>query len=509
MKYKFRINYGGSLTQNAYNINKNSFDISNLFNDKESSINTVDEVYEDNGLLVSSINTLYELDEVSELENIFSRLKNIKSDYLENYRSNAKIKKDTYKQIQTFEEYHLVNNNQLNNLIPKIENIYKKYFNLENENDYVNKYVLPKESKIIYLGDYHSSVHSLMVVIEHLKEKEILNNDYKLDDNYYIIFLGDIVDRGPFGIECLYIIYLLFYINNKDDLRIFILNGNHEEKITYDKNDFGTEMEIQLIENNNQYISTDQESETTKEKLEKLIRYLPLALFIKSDDSNNINSKWYQFCHGGIDKHMNTNEFEDFLKDNNYLFYLNNYDNNDKKDKGFLWADFANINFVKELSDSGKNAIDVTVHFDTSVNILLNKLNIMTIISGHQDETNYAFLLRENTDNSKYKLDNHYKNHGLYTFKDINENISLDINDEDNNDLANSNEDELFVESCKIDLNENNFLEKSCKINMNEILASVMSSATVPRNLQYSVYGILNLENNESKIVYLKPNFGI
>ena len=46
----------------------------------------------------------------------------------------------------------------------------------------------------------------------------------------------------------------------------------------------------------------------------------------------------------GIDKHMNTNEFEDFLKDNNYLFYLNNYDNNDKKDKGFLWADFANMN---------------------------------------------------------------------------------------------------------------------------------------------------------------------
>ena len=321
MKYKFRINYGGSLTQNAYNINKNSFDISNLFNDKESSINNIDEVYEDNGLLVSSKNTLYELDEVSELENIFSRLKSIKSDYLENYRSNTKIKKDTYKQLQTFEKYHLVNNNQLNNLISKIENIYKNHFNLENENDYVNKYVLPKESKIIYLGDYHSSVHSLMVVIEHLKEKEILNNDYKLNDNYYIIFLGDIVDRGPFGIECLYIIYLLFYINNKDDLRIFILNGNHEEKITYDKNDFGTEMEIQLIENNNQYTSTDQENETTKEKLEKLIRYLPLALFIKSDDSNNINnlennnSKWYQFCHGGIDKHMNTNEFEDFLKD--------------------------------------------------------------------------------------------------------------------------------------------------------------------------------------------------
>ena len=31
-------------------------------------------------------------------------------------------------------------------------------------------------------------------------------------------------------------------------------------------------------------------------------------------NKNDNYSKWYQFCHGGIDKHMNTNEFEDFLK---------------------------------------------------------------------------------------------------------------------------------------------------------------------------------------------------
>ena len=103
-----------------------------------------------------------------------------------------------------------------------------------------------------------------------------------------MVFLGDIVDRGPLGIECLYIIYLLFLINNLEEERVFILNGNHEEKETYSYNEFPEELEKQL----NPDRITD---------LEQLIRYLPLALFIKIDKEN---SKWYQFCHGGIDKHQ-------------------------------------------------------------------------------------------------------------------------------------------------------------------------------------------------------------
>ena len=44
---------------------------------------------------------------------------------------------------------------------------------------------------------------------------------------------------------------------------------------------------------------------------------------------------------------------------------------------------------------------------------------------------------------------------------------------------------------------------------MDTISASVMSSATISKQVPYSVYGILDLEKNESEIVYLKPNFGI
>merc|ERR1712227_536187 len=128
----------------------------------------------------------------------------------------------------------------------------------------------------------------------------------------------------------------------------------------------------------------------------------------------------------------------------------------------------------------------------------------MTIISGHQDLTNYAFLLRNNNDDNNnnnddniYQLDSNYPDHGLLTFKNINENISLDVNDiNDIQDVDKSNSDKSF------------FIN-SYKINMDTISASVMSSATISKEVPYSVYGILDLEKNESEIVYLKPNFGI
>ena len=53
----------------------------------------------------------------------------------------------------------------------------------------------------------------------------------------------------------------------------------------------------------------------------------------------------------------------------------------------------------------------------------------------------------------------------------------------------------------------NNFMVKSHKIGMETILASVMSSATISKGVPYSVFGILDLQNNESEIIYLQPNF--
>ena len=425
--------------------------------------------------------------EVELLNSIFLKLKEHESNYENSYEKFSKFDYDYYinHYIYSLDDYKIVNNNDLHNLISKVKLLYNKLNgNVEYEkNSYIIKKLLPKESKIIYLGDYHSSVHSLMVVINYLQEKGILTNDYKLTDNYYIIFLGDIVDRGPYGIECLYIIYLLFYLNNQEDYRVIILNGNHEEEDTYSRYGFSTEMENQI-------------NISLTLNFKKLIEYLPLCLFIKNNDDSN--SKWYQFCHGGIDKHHENGEIKNFLNNNNNDKILSlNYGENDFI--GFLWSDFADNNSII-LGDKSM-IIDYEsyrpTYSTTKVNEILNDLNIMTIISGHQDLTNYAFLLKNNIDDNIYQLDNNYPDHGLFTFKNINENISLDVNDiNDIQDVDKSNSDKSF------------FIN-SYKINMDTISASVMSSATISKQVPYSVYGILDLEKNESEIVYLKPNFGI
>ena len=211
------------------------------------------------------------------------------------------------------------------------------------------------------------------------------------------------------------------------------------------------------------------------------------------------------------------------------------------------------------------------IYNDKQVNEILSNLNIMTIISGHQDQTNYAFLLKniEEPDifnkisNKEYILDKIYGNSfGLYSFNldyrdnnsssknslsksleksstisDLNSlrkslektninlkksNTSSDLNNlkkekekeqEDNYNFSYSNqdEDELIDVSKNIIENEKeqidvNIIEK--EINMNDILASVISSATISKNLQYSIYGILNLDTNISQIYYLNQFSG-
>ena len=112
--------------------------------------------------------------------------------------------------------------NEISSISNQIINKFKEFHKLDekkNSERIVIKMILEKNSKIIYFGDYHSSVHSLITSIKNLKKKGILDDRYKLQEDYYIVFLGDLVDRGPYGIELLYIVLLLFLINNENEYR--------------------------------------------------------------------------------------------------------------------------------------------------------------------------------------------------------------------------------------------------------------------------------------------------
>ena len=95
------------------------------------------------------------------------------------------------------------------------------YFN----NDKINtNYVIRKElsntSKIIFIGNYYNEKDNLLKIIKSLKEKKILNEQDKLNNNYYIIFY---IDENIYNNDCLKIIK---NIKIKNYYSIFILNGN-------------------------------------------------------------------------------------------------------------------------------------------------------------------------------------------------------------------------------------------------------------------------------------------
>jgi hypothetical protein len=71
--------------------------------------------------------------------------------------------------------------------------------------------------KIIIMGDNHGSFHSFLRIFIRLYIKGIIDCNYKLKEGYRIVFLGDLIDRGNFGIEIMYIIFNLINVNNSQN----------------------------------------------------------------------------------------------------------------------------------------------------------------------------------------------------------------------------------------------------------------------------------------------------
>jgi hypothetical protein len=70
-------------------------------------------------------------------------------------------------------------------------------------------------------------------------------NNFTVKDNYVLIFLGDVIDRGTYGMEILYFIMKLM---NNNLNKIFLNRGNHEEQTQYSYYGFKTEF-TKKIEN--------------------------------------------------------------------------------------------------------------------------------------------------------------------------------------------------------------------------------------------------------------------
>lgn len=258
--------------------------------------------------------------------------------------------------------------------------------------------------KVIIFGDLHGSFHTFYRHIKRLESFGILNN-FKLKENYNIIFLGDIIDRGSYGVELIYYINKLI-INNKNNV---ILNrGNHEDVEVYSEYGFIDECSYKLSSQIEEY---------------KKLFYIYVSLLTSAI---TINKKIW-LSHGGTPV---SNECVKIDMTKRY-FKLDNQDMHNFNYQ-IKWNDY-NPGIETYNSSRGDELYQIGLN-DLNNFLECNKLE--WVIRAHQDHYSNAFILnyKYNTLNFidgnynkdlsiKYIVEKNDVNNLIYFNKDVNNKI--------------------------------------------------------------------------------------
>lgn len=262
---------------------------------------------------------------------------------------------------------------------------------LESNSDpsFAQKLITEPNSRVIFIGDIHSSFHSFVEIVDNLVSRGILRDDLSLKPEYYIIFLGDIFDRGPYALD---ILNILFQIKNKSFDRIVVLNGNHEDMSMYSSCGTGEEIHTQLDDHHKM------------EEIHDLVKRLPSVLFLYT------NGKILQCCHGGIEPNYRPKLF----LDSEFQYDFHGYDppfgrnrdttcDLDDEDyanlrlgdvdlvhRGLRWTDFNPMQEGKAL-----NPRRGMVYGTRETRKYLDDNGIEGIIRGHQDFHHITLLPRK------------------------------------------------------------------------------------------------------------------
>ena len=378
----------------------------------------------------------------------YELLTNIKSNSPSEYnrKDNTIYDKDSYKLFH-MEEFLDSKWSFLDELLEKYDNEFENssWFNntklSKDEFDDPSNYPLYIQKKVVtdnlakfcIIGDIHSSLHSLISIIDSIKNDYFINDQLILKPNRFIFFLGDILDRGPYNMEVLFIVLSL---KNQNFNNVIIMDGNHEDHSLFSNYDTIDEYQKQF--NNSENIVDFLDS-----KINKILNRLCTCLYLE------FNNKRYHLSHGAFDSihagfkegrklpnnknfHLETQLYQ-FLESDNKFCLLET----DNDSTNYKWGDFNNEIDKTKISSRGQNI------FEYSFNITkeyMKRYNISNIFTGHQDHEPINFLI-----------------------------------DKKNNKLN-------FVKSKKYDLYQPSIL-KPFILNDNDFLALTTSTATIPRKM--------------------------
>ena len=262
----------------------------------------------------------------------------------------------------------------------------------DREFTFVEKFSIHKDSKTAVIGDIHSGFHSLLQFIFDLNLKGFFEEGTLiLKKNSHIIFLGDLVDRGPYSLE---ILFLVFHLKQLNFDQVHINNGNHKDFPTYSRCSFTNEIEYQF--------GIKMEDGKDYPFLNNLLKFLPSALYM------TFNQKTYHLSHGvvnpfyaGADENgffgNKDSRLKEFL-DSDHLFDFVNFEKSDN----YRWSDCCQINHDHARMLSPTRGSEKLFTFDYKfINDYLEFHGLTAIIRGHQDHTNLGLIRADFSEEEK------------------------------------------------------------------------------------------------------------
>ena len=252
--------------------------------------------------------------------------------------------------------------------------------------------------KFIIIGDFHGSVHSFIRILFRLHKYGVLDiTTMKLKTNFYLVFLGDIIDRGMFSTEILVSILLL---KKENDKNVIIIAGNHEASYPNinSRDGFQTELNFKYNDNNELY-----------NNFNALFSNLPVAVLIHNTDQTIWLSHGCFNASVDLDYKLNSEDYnkktEIVLPTDNDKFIINS----------ILWSDIA-------YDPERERGAGDYYHKNTreEFRAFMDKYKITGVIRGHQDNySNSIIYYHNNTDGTNYKKINELASAGICNEKQI------------------------------------------------------------------------------------------
>jgi hypothetical protein len=268
-------------------------------------------------------------------------------------------------------------------------------FNPDDINGFIHKHILPENTKVIIFGDHHGGYHTLFRNLIRLHIAGVVDLiNFKVRDGYTLLFLGDLIDRGIYSVEIIYVLLKFVYsefikfseedriseargVANNYKSKILIIRGNHEtmdyqinHPDTLEKEMVKKEICIdkELIEGK---ININEKCEINN-LLNNYFATCPSAIIL----SNGIQN--FYCCHGGFTDSEGVLDLISNLTDKSNII-LNQNENSD-----VLWSDF-NKSFEDKKCDEDSSRHIGCEYGPVNLDKFFEKTKINFMIRGHQD----------------------------------------------------------------------------------------------------------------------------